>query len=88
MSTEKDPRLAAVNKQIFKMHLLTVPANLAIGLGLYGVVTSNAGQVLDILADPVNCYWLLGLGVVAEIAGMKKLFPLIKEQARLKQQAG
>ncbi len=81
----KEEELKKVQKDIILIQLITAPANIAIGLGLYGVfaVTDN-NAFISILNNIEFCYGLIVVGVVIEILAFKKLRPLLQRQAVLK----
>ncbi|WP_111494032.1 hypothetical protein [Marinobacter bohaiensis] len=84
MSTDAKAQLAAINKKVLKMHLITAPANIALGLGLFSLFVSDPGSVFPFMSNPAVGYGLLIVGGIAQLMAMGKLFPLLKEQQRLK----
>ena len=67
------------------IQIITAPANIAIGFGLYGIFgVNNNDAFISILNNIELCYGLTLMGGLVEIYAIAKLFPLWKKQAALR----
>lgn len=75
--------LSQVRKKIMIIKLLTTPAAIAIGLGLYGAFAAKGNAFHPLLNNLDFSYALIGIGLVAELISVVKLIPLFKLQSKL-----
>lgn len=81
----KDNELKEVQKNIILIQLITAPANIAIGLGIYGIfAVNNNDAFISILNNLEFCYGLVIVGGAIEVFAVSKLLPLWKKQASLR----
>lgn len=81
----KEEELKNIQKNIILIKLITAPANIAIGLGIYGIfAVSDNNAFISILNNIELCYGLVIVGGLIEAFAITKLFPLWKNQAKLK----
>lgn len=84
MSTDHEKRLAEIGRRIAMIAtLILAPANLMVGLGIYGVFAARGNAFLPILNDMQVCYALIAVGVVLEGIGLVKFMSLVQERARM-----
>jgi hypothetical protein len=74
-------RIKETEGSITKLLLLTAPAYLLIGLGVYGLFGQNTGYFLRFLHYPWVSHGLIAFGLIAEVAIFFRLIPLWKKQA-------
>jgi hypothetical protein len=77
-------RSKEIQKKIILIKIITAPANIAIGLGFYGVFIANGDAFISILNNMALCYGLVLVGGLVEIISLIKLFPLWRELSKLK----
>ncbi len=80
----KEQELKEVQKQMVLIQLMSAPATMAIGFGIYGVfgVTDN-NAFIPILNNIEVAYGLIIGGAILEAFTIKKLIPVMKRQAEL-----
>lgn len=59
------------------------PANILVGLGIYGVFAARGNAFYPALNDMQVCYALITVGVIIEGIGLVKYMSLVKERARM-----
>lgn len=77
-------RFKEIQKSIILIQLMSAPANIAIGLGLYGIFVANGNAFISALDYIEFCYGLIIVGGLIEIVAVIKLLPLWKERSTIK----
>ncbi len=84
MSTDYEMKLAELSKRIaMTATLFMAPANILVGLGIYGVFATRGDAFLPILNNMMVCYALIAVGVIIEGIGLVKFMSLAQERARM-----
>ena len=84
MTTEENNlSLKEVQKKIMVIKLVTMPAAVALGLGLYGVFAAKGNAFHPLLNSMDFSYTLIAVGLVIEAIGTFKLIPLFKLHKQL-----
>ncbi|MCL6417630.1 hypothetical protein MIB92_18365 [Aestuariirhabdus sp. Z084] len=73
----------SIKKSILMIQLLTLPATIALGLGLYGVVAVQGDAFHPVLNNREFCYFLIVISVLIDVIAVIKLIPLFKAQKGL-----
>lgn len=73
-----------IDTKIMKLQLISAPAMILLGLGLYGVFGVTDGNAFHpALNDKNNAYGLIAVGVAIEVFFTMKLVQLLKQKAEL-----
>jgi len=84
MSTDDEIRLADISKRITMIAMLFLaPANILVGLGIYGVFAAKGNAFHPLLNDMQACYALIAVGIVIEGIGLVRFMSLVQERARM-----
>ena len=67
-------------RKLKNMKFITVPASLALGLGMYGVFGANGNAFTPLLNDRNVCYFLLVGGATFQLAGLIYFILLMKNK--------
>ncbi|MCC2616802.1 hypothetical protein LJ739_11170 [Aestuariibacter halophilus] len=89
MNNETDDELNNINKRIRTATLISAPANILVGLGLFGTLSPDPGGLHSFFDTPTNSYALLLIGGVIALSQTVPLIKLsLKRQALLQTQNG
>lgn len=72
----------SIQKQLIKYQLISTPAVILIGLGLYGLFGAQGDAFLPMLNDQGVVYSFLAGGIALEIWVMLKIIPLVRHKNR------
>lgn len=84
MLPEDEARLIEINKSIIlTLSLLMTPANILMGLGLYGIFAANGNAFMNILNDKTFCYLITAIGVIIDGIALIKFMKLVYEKGQI-----
>jgi hypothetical protein len=78
MSTDSKSSVKDINRHIRKYNLITLPATLVIGFGIYLLFTGNGGQFHPLLAEQSFVIKMMLAAGVIELLAMNRLAKLNK----------
>ncbi|MET3999817.1 hypothetical protein [Marinobacterium sp. MBR-109] len=78
MSVDKKSSVKDINRHIRKYNLITLPATLIIGFGIYLLFTGNGGQFHPLLAEQSFVIKLMLAAGVIELLAMNRVAKLNK----------
>jgi len=71
-----------LQKTIIIIQCIALPASLAIGLGLYGIVVTDEAPFIPALNNEALCYGLVIIGALLEILAITKVITLLSKNKK------